>query len=64
MHLSTPGKVLNHILLKRLQKGVNEKLRENQADFRDNRSCGDQLPPSGLLSNPSNGICLCEFHRF
>ncbi|XDV29016.1 hypothetical protein PO909_032197 [Leuciscus waleckii] len=43
MLLSTPGKMVNHILLKRLQKGVDEKLRENQAGFRNNRSCGDQI---------------------
>ncbi|KAJ8371412.1 hypothetical protein SKAU_G00114400 [Synaphobranchus kaupii] len=43
MLLSTPGKVLNHILLGRLEKTVDEKLRENQAGFRNGRSCGDQI---------------------
>ena len=43
MPLSTPGKVLNRIILERLQKAVDEKLRENQAGFRNRRSCGDQI---------------------
>ncbi len=41
MLLSTPGKVLNHIILERLQKAADVKLRENQAGFRKGRSCGD-----------------------
>lgn len=43
MLLSTPGKVLNRILLERLQKAVDGKLRENQVGFRNNRSCADQI---------------------
>lgn len=43
MLLSTPGKVLNHIILGRLRKGVDDQLRENQAGFRNGRSCSDQI---------------------
>lgn len=40
--LSTPGKVLNHYsLLQRLQKAIDLRLRENQASFRNGRSCAD-----------------------
>lgn len=53
MLLSTPGKVLNHILLERLQKGVDEKLRENQAGFRKNRSCGDQIATLRIIIEQS-----------
>lgn len=53
MALSTPGKVLNHILLERLQKCVDEKLRENQAGFRNNRSCGDQIATLRIIIEQS-----------
>lgn len=39
----TPGKVLNCMLLERLQKAVDGKLRENQGGFRNNKSCADQI---------------------
>ena len=53
MLLSTPGKVLNRILLERLQKGLDEKLRENQAGFRENRSCGDQTATLRIIIEKS-----------
>ena len=59
MLLSTPGKLLNRIILERLQKAVDEKLRENQAGFRNNRSCGDQRAILGIMieqSTPSKCI--------
>ena len=43
MLLSTPGKVLNRILLERMKEAVNPKLRDQQAGFRRNRSCADQI---------------------
>lgn len=45
--------MLNHILLKRLQKGADEKLRENQAGFRNNRSCGDQIATLRIIIEQS-----------
>ena len=43
MLLSTPGKVLNRILLERMKKAVDPKLLDQQAGFRRNRSCADQI---------------------
>lgn len=43
MLLLTSGNMFNRILLQRLQKGLDEMLRENKAGFRENRSCGDQI---------------------
>ncbi|CAH1266795.1 Hypp3576 [Branchiostoma lanceolatum] len=41
--LSIPGKVFCAVLLKRLKKAVDCKLREEQAGFRSNRSCTEQI---------------------
>ena len=43
MLLSTPGKVLNRILLERMKEAVDPKLRDQQAGFWRNRSCADQI---------------------
>ena len=43
MLLSTLGKVLNGVLLERLREAVDPKLRDQQAGFRRNRSCADQI---------------------
>ena len=43
MLLSTPGKVLNRILLERMKEVVDPKLRVQQAGFRRNSSCADQI---------------------
>ena len=43
MLLSVPGKVLYRIILERLKRAVDTKLRDNQAGFRQNRSCADQI---------------------
>ena len=43
MLLSTPGKVLNRVLLERMKEAVYPKLRDQQAGFRRNRSCADQI---------------------
>ena len=41
--LSTPGKVLSRILLERIKEAVDPKLRDQQAGFRRNNSCSDQI---------------------
>ena len=41
--LSIPGKVLNRILLERMQTEVDRLLREEQAGFRKERSCTDHI---------------------
>ena len=43
MLLSTPGKVLNRVLLERMKEVVDPKLRDHLAGFRRNRSCADQI---------------------
>ena len=43
MLLSTPGKVLDRILLKRMKVSADHYLRENQAGLRKVRSCPDQI---------------------
>ena len=41
--LSVVGKVFTNIILERLSKSVDEKLSENQAGFRKERGCSDQI---------------------
>ena len=41
--LSVPGKVFNRILLERMKVEVDPLLRDQQAGFRQNRSCVDQI---------------------
>ena len=43
MLLSVPGKVLNRIILERIKKAVDSLLRDEQAGFRQNKSCLDQI---------------------
>ena len=43
MLLSTPGKVLNRVLLERMKEADDLKLRDQQAGFRWNRSYADQI---------------------
>jgi hypothetical protein len=38
-----PGKVLNRILLERMKEAVDPKLCDQQAGFRRNRFCADQI---------------------
>ena len=41
--LSIPGKVLNRILLERMKAAVDNRLRDQQAGFRQDRSCTDHI---------------------
>ena len=43
MLFSIPSKVFNRIIPERVQKGVDERLRENQAGFQNGSSCSDQI---------------------
>jgi hypothetical protein len=45
--------VLNIILLTRLLKAVDEKLREQQAGFRKDRSCTDQIAALRIIIEQS-----------
>lgn len=53
MLLSTPGKVFSRIILERLRKGVDDELRENQAGFRNKRSCTDQIASLRIIIEQS-----------
>ena len=53
MLLSTPGKVLNTVLLERMKEVVDPKLREQQAGFRWNRSCADQIASLRIIVEQS-----------
>ncbi|KAF0046078.1 hypothetical protein F2P81_002607 [Scophthalmus maximus] len=50
---STPGKVFNRIILERLRKGADERLRENQAGFRNGRSSSDQIATLRIIFEQS-----------
>ena len=53
MLLSVPGKVLNRVMLERMKKTVDQKLRDNQAGFRQNRSCADQIATLRIIIEQS-----------
>ena len=53
MRLSTPDKVLNGILLERMKEAVYPKLRDQQAGFRRNRSCSDQIASLRIIVEQS-----------
>ena len=51
--LSIPGKIFNRILLERMKDSVDEILRDNQAGFRSNRSCTDQIATLRIIVEQS-----------
>ena len=51
--LSIPGKVFNRIILNKLKDIVDPKPRDNQAGFRKNRSCVDQITTLRLIVEQS-----------
>ena len=53
MLLSAPGKVLNRILLDRMKTAVDPLLRDQQAGFRSNRSCTDQIATLRIIVEQS-----------
>ena len=53
MLLSTPGKVLNRVLLERMKEAVDPKFRDQQAGFRRNRSCADQIVSLRMIMEQS-----------
>ena len=53
MLLSTPGKVLNRVLLERMKEAVDPKLRDQQTGFRRNRSCADQIASLHIIVEQS-----------
>ena len=53
MLLSTPDKVVNRVLLKRMKETVDPKLRDQQAGFWRNRSCADQIASLRIIVEQS-----------
>ena len=51
--LSVPGKIFNRVILNRLKHAVDPKLRDNQAGFRKNRSCTDQIATLRIILEQS-----------
>ena len=51
--LSVPGKVLNRIILARMKDEVDKTLREEQAGFRQDRSCTDQIATLRIIVEQS-----------
>ena len=51
--LSITGKVFNRIILERMKDTVDLHLRDNQAGFRKNRSCLDQIATLGIIAEQS-----------
>ena len=53
MLLSAPGNVLNRVILDRLKDAVDTKLRDNQAGFRKQRACVDQIQTLRMIIEQS-----------
>ena len=51
--LSVPGKVFNRVLLERMKNTVDPQLRDEQAGFRQNRSCTDQIATLRIIVEQS-----------
>ena len=51
--LSVPGKVLNRVILDRMKDAVDHQLRDEQAGFRKNRSCVDQIATLRIIIEQS-----------
>lgn len=51
--LSVPGKILNRIILDRIKTTVDKNLRDQQAGFRRERSCIDQIAALHMIIEQS-----------
>ena len=67
--LSVPSKILNRILLERMKTAVDTCLRDEQAGFRQNRSCTDQITILRIIIeqsiewNSSLYVCFVDFEK-
>ena len=52
--LSIPGKVFNRVILNRIKDAVDNTLRDEQAGFRKNRSCTDQIAALRIIIEQSH----------
>ena len=53
MLLSVPGKVINRVILDRVKDAVDPQLRDQQAGFRRNRSCAEQIASLRIIIEQS-----------
>lgn len=51
--LSIPGKVFNRVILERIRDATDPQLRDQQAGFRRNRSCSDQIATLRIIVEQS-----------
>ena len=51
--LSVPSKIMARVILERIKGAVDEELREEQAGFRRNRSCADQIATMRIIIEQS-----------
>ena len=51
--LSVPSKIFNRVILNRIKDAVDPSLRDNQAGFRKNRSCTDQIATLRIIIEQS-----------
>ena len=67
MLLSIPSKILSRIILERLKYALDDKLRQEQAGFRRNKSCTDQIATLRIIIEHSQlGMAvstLSQLHR-
>ncbi|GFR64368.1 reverse transcriptase SR3-right [Elysia marginata] len=63
MLLSVPGKVFNRAILERLKEAVDPLLRDQQAGFRKNRSCADQIASLRIIVEQSLYINFIDYEK-
>ena len=61
--LSVPGKILNRIILERMKGKVDQTLHEQQAGFKQDRSCTDQIATLRIIGMLTVTIPLHSSHR-
>ena len=67
MLLSVHGKVLDRILLERMKTAADSKLCDNQAGFRQSRSCTDHIATLRISIEQSlewNSFALCQLYCY
>ena len=67
--LSIPSKVLTRIILERMKKSIDQKLRDEQAGFRKERSCTDQIATLRVIVEQTMEwqtplyVCFIDFEK-
>jgi hypothetical protein len=58
------SKIFSRIIHERIKNGIETKLRREQADFRSNRSCVDQINTVRILIEQSNAFLNAPYLLF